>query len=212
MRSCAARCASRRIWKSGSRKPRWRAHFASRFPARAWIAAFVSADGELCAWDNSPRSSRSREWLRTSVETLLKSAPDALGRRIIARDQSRSLRRLALGGLSMCQDPRHHSSPAICSIHSRANSSSMLPRPAAKRRYLAELMKNTGAFTVDLYESRVARLRENLSRLGITNTQTFVHDCNAGRPRWSPRASTASSSMPPCSNTASSAARDVRCG
>ena len=56
--------------------------------------------------------------------------------------------------------------------------------PGGKTTYLAELMKNTGRiYACDLYESRVMRLRENLSRLGITNTQTFVHDTmQAGAP------------------------------
>ena len=39
-------------------------------------------------------------------------------------------------------------------------------------------MKNTGSIIAcDLYESRVARLRENLTRLGVTIAEAIQHDC-----------------------------------
>ncbi len=56
--------------------------------------------------------------------------------------------------------------------------------PGAKTTYLAQLMQDEGRIVAcDLYESRVARLRENLQRLGVTIAQAIQHDCmQAGAP------------------------------
>jgi 16S rRNA (cytosine967-C5)-methyltransferase len=49
--------------------------------------------------------------------------------------------------------------------------------PGGKTSYLAALMENRGQIVAcDLWESRVERLRENLQRLGVRNTQTLVVD------------------------------------
>ena len=56
--------------------------------------------------------------------------------------------------------------------------------PGGKTTYLAQFMRNEGRIVAcDLYESRVARLRENLQRLGITCARAVQHDCmQAGGP------------------------------
>jgi 16S rRNA (cytosine967-C5)-methyltransferase len=49
--------------------------------------------------------------------------------------------------------------------------------PGGKTTYLAELMRNEGRIVAcDLYESRLVRLRQNLSRLGVTIAEVIAHD------------------------------------
>jgi 16S rRNA (cytosine967-C5)-methyltransferase len=56
--------------------------------------------------------------------------------------------------------------------------------PGGKTTYLAELMRDQGRIVAcDLYESRVARLSQNLQRLGVTIATAIQHDCmQAGAP------------------------------
>ena len=153
-----------------------------------WIAAFGEAQTEqLCAWDNSPAEVHVRaNGLKTNVADLLKSAPAAMA----SPHHLRAIKVGSLppdwlsGGLCYVQDP---STLIACDLLDPQSGEFVLDAcaaPGGKTTYLAELMKNTGRiYACDLYESRVARLRENLSRLGITNTQTFVHDTmQAGAP------------------------------
>ena len=153
-----------------------------------WIAAFgVGQTEQLCAWDNSPAEVHVRaNGLRASVADLLKTAPDAsasLHHPCAIKVGSLPPEWLARG-LCYVQDP---STLVACDLLDPQPGEFVLDAcaaPGGKTTYLAELMKNTGRiYACDLYESRVARLRENLSRLGITNTQTFIHDTmQAGTP------------------------------
>ena len=150
-----------------------------------WTAAFGREQTEqLCAWDNSPADVHVRaNGLKTSVAELLKSAPDASA----SPHHPRAIKVSSLPpewlarGLCYVQDP---STLVACDLLDPQPGDFTLDAcaaPGGKTTYLAELMKNTGRiYACDLYESRVARLRENLSRLGITNTQTFVHDTMQG--------------------------------
>ena len=153
-----------------------------------WHAAFGAEQTEqLCAWDNSPAEVHVRaNGLRASVAALLASAPDASG----SPHHPRAIKVAALppewlsGGLCYVQDP---STLLACDLLDPQPGEFVLDAcaaPGGKTTYLAELMQNTGRiYACDLYESRVARLRENLNRLGITNTQTFVQDTmQSGKP------------------------------
>ncbi len=158
------------------------------FLLERWDAAFGPAQTEqLCVWNNSPAEVHVRaNGLRTSVDALLKSAPNAEA----SPHHPRAIKVASLppdwlaNGLCYVQDP---STLIACDLLDPQPGEFVLDAcaaPGGKTTYLAELMKNTGRiYACDLYDSRVARLRENLSRLGITNTQTFVHDTmQAGAP------------------------------
>jgi 16S rRNA (cytosine967-C5)-methyltransferase len=63
-------------------------------------------------------------------------------------------------------------------------------------------MQNEGEIIAcDLYESRVARLRENLERLGVANTTALVHDCMRAGPPLEPASFDRILIDAPCSNT-----------
>jgi 16S rRNA (cytosine967-C5)-methyltransferase len=81
-------------------------------------------------------------------------------------------------GLCYVQDP---STLLACDLLAPQPGESVLDAcgaPGGKTTYLAQLMHDQGHIVAcDLYESRVARLRENLKRLGVTIARSIQHDC-----------------------------------
>jgi 16S rRNA (cytosine967-C5)-methyltransferase len=81
------------------------------------------------------------------------------------------------GGLVYVQDP---STLLACDLLDPQPGETVLDAcaaPGGKTSYLAELMRNEGRIVAaDLWESRLARLRENMARLGVRNVEPLVLD------------------------------------
>ncbi len=140
----------------------------------------AEAAGLLCAWNNRPAEVFARaNGLKVTVGELLRSAPSA--ERCAAHPNMLRVRRLPYSwiaeGLCYVQDP---STLLACDLLDPQPGETVLDAcasPGGKTTYLAELMQNHGRIIAcDLYESRVARLRENIQRLGVTIAQAVEHD------------------------------------
>ncbi len=153
-----------------------------------WRAIFgAEATDQLCAWNNEPAEVHVRaNALKVTVGELLRAGTDA--QPTAAHPQMLKVRTLPFSwiahGLCYVQDP---STLMACDLLAPEAGERVLDAcaaPGGKTSYLAQLMRNEGRIVAcDLYESRVERLRENLQRLGVRNTQILVHDCmQAGEP------------------------------
>jgi 16S rRNA (cytosine967-C5)-methyltransferase len=172
---------------------RWNAHFGEE------------ATRQLCAWDNQPADVHVRaNGLRVTVGELLRSVPDA--EPSPAHPQAIKVRQLPFSwiahGLCYVQDP---STLIACDLLAPQPGDFVLDAcaaPGGKTSYLAQLMHNQGRIIAcDLYESRVARLRENLARLGVSIAQSLVHDCMQAGPPLRPDSFDRILVDAPCSNT-----------
>jgi 16S rRNA (cytosine967-C5)-methyltransferase len=171
-----------------------------------WHTSFgAEATEQLCAWNNSPAEVHVRaNGLKVTVGELLRSLPDATPSE--AHPQMLKVPRLPVSwianGLCYVQDP---STLLACDLLAPRPGETVLDAcaaPGGKTTYLAELMRDSGKIIAcDLYESRVARLRENLSRLGVTNAQALVHDCMKAGPPLDPASFDRILVDAPCSNT-----------
>ena len=158
------------------------------FLVARWQACFgIEATDLLCAWNNQPAEVHVRaNTLKVTAGELLRGTPDA--EPSPTHPLMLKVRTLPFSwiahGLCYVQDP---STLLACDLLAPAPGERVLDAcaaPGGKTSYLAQLMANEGRIVAcDLYESRVARLRENLHRLGVRNTQILVHDCmQAGEP------------------------------
>jgi 16S rRNA (cytosine967-C5)-methyltransferase len=147
-----------------------------------WEQAFgPEATRLLCAWNNEPAEVHVRaNGLRVTVGELLRSAADA--QRSPAHPLAIKVKHLPISwiahGLCYVQDP---STLLACDLLAPQPGEKVLDAcaaPGGKTSYLAQLMQNEGGIMAcDLYESRVIRLRENLTRLGVTIARAVQHDC-----------------------------------
>jgi 16S rRNA (cytosine967-C5)-methyltransferase len=158
------------------------------FLIERWVADFGSeATQLLCTWNNEPADVHVRaNTLRVTTGELLRSCP---------RAQPSPIHPLAIKvdhlppswiamGLCYVQDP---STLVSCDLLDPQPGETVLDAcaaPGGKTTYLAQLMRDEGQIVAcDLYDSRVARLRENLKRLGVTIAKAIRHDCmQAGAP------------------------------
>lgn len=176
------------------------------FLINRWEAQFgAAATEQLCAWNNAPAelSVRANE-LKVTAGELLRGARDA--EISPAHPQMLRVRSLPFSwiadGLCYVQDP---STLLACDLLGPQPGETVLDAcaaPGGKTSYLAQLMRNEGRIVAcDLYESRVARLRENLARLGVRNTRALVHDCMQAGPPLEPEGFDRILVDAPCSNT-----------
>ncbi len=171
-----------------------------------WRATYGRGPMEaLCEWNNAPAEVFVRvNGLRTTVESLLKTAPFA--RTIKAHSRALCVDRLPADwlsdGLCYVQDP---STLLACDLLDPQPGELIFDAcaaPGGKTSYLADLMRNEGRIIAgDLWESRMERLRENMERLGITNVEPLVHDAMLPHEKLSPRAFDRVLIDAPCSNT-----------
>lgn len=147
---------------------RWKSHFGADSAA------------QLCKWNNEPPDVHVRaNGLKVTVGELLRTVPDAV--RSPAHPLAIKVRQLPfrwiMHGLCYVQDP---STLLACDLLAPQPGEVVLDAcaaPGGKTTYLAELMRNDGRIiATDLYESRVARLRENLQRAGATIAEAVQHD------------------------------------
>jgi 16S rRNA (cytosine967-C5)-methyltransferase len=163
------------------------------------------ATAQLCAWDNQPAEVYVRaNTLKVTVGELARSSLDAAP--VEAHPLVLKVRQLPFSwianGLCYVQDP---STLLACDLLDPQPGETVLDAcaaPGGKTTYLAQKMGNTGRLIAcDLYESRVVRLRENLRRLGVTNTKALVHDCMQAGPPLEPQSFDRILVDAPCSNT-----------
>lgn len=158
------------------------------FLLQRWQKTFgVEATLTLCAWNNLPAEVHVRaNTLKVTAGELLRATPQA--KPSPAHPLMLKVPHLPFAwiahGLCYVQDP---STLMACDLLAPLPGELVLDAcaaPGGKTTYLAQLMGNEGRIIAcDLYESRVTRLRENLERLGVRNTQAIVHDCmRAGAP------------------------------
>ena len=176
------------------------------FLVERWRGQFgEEAMRQLCAWNNTPAEVHVRaNGLRITAGELLRGTPGA--RPSPAHPQMLRVHTLPFswiaGGLCYVQDP---STLLACDLLAPKPGEHVLDAcaaPGGKTTYLAQLMENQGRIVAcDLYESRVARLRENLHRLGVLNTRAIVHDCMQAWPPLEPGSFDRILVDAPCSNT-----------
>jgi 16S rRNA (cytosine967-C5)-methyltransferase len=160
---------------------------------------------QLCAWNNEPADVHVRaNTLKVTAGELLRGSTSATAspaHPLMLKVSALPFSWIA-HGLCYVQDP---STLVACDLLGPQPGEHVLDAcaaPGGKTSYLAQLMQNKGRIVAcDLYESRVARLRENLQRLGVTNTETLVHDTmQAGAP-LEPNSFDRILVDAPCSNT-----------
>jgi 16S rRNA (cytosine967-C5)-methyltransferase len=159
----------------------------------------------LCEWNNEPAEVHVRaNSLRVTAGELLRSAPAALpspAHPLALKVAHIPPSWIALG-LCYVQDP---STLLACDLLAPQPGETVLDAcaaPGGKTTYLAQLMHDRGRIVAcDLYESRVARLRENLHRLGVTIARAMVHDCMQAGPPLEPGSFDRILVDAPCSNT-----------
>jgi 16S rRNA (cytosine967-C5)-methyltransferase len=159
----------------------------------------------LCAWNNSPAEVTARaNGLKVTVGELLRGSPDA--QPSPAHPQMVKVRHLPLSwlihGLCYVQDPSTLMACELLAPQPGETVCDLCAAPGGKTTYLAELMQNEGRLVAcDIWESRVARLRENLERLGVTIAEAVQQDAMLGGGALSAGAFDRVLLDAPCSNT-----------
>jgi 16S rRNA (cytosine967-C5)-methyltransferase len=176
------------------------------FLIERWKATYGDeATDRLCAWDNEPADVYVRaNGLKVTVGELQRGARDI--ELSAAHPLMLKVRTLPFSwiahGLCYVQDP---STLLACDLLAPQAGERVLDAcaaPGGKTSYLAQLMHNEGRIVAcDLYESRVARLRENMHRLGVRNAQILVHDCMKEGEPLEPASFDRILVDAPCSNT-----------
>jgi 16S rRNA (cytosine967-C5)-methyltransferase len=163
------------------------AHSHPDFLVARWAAQFGDeATQRLLAWNNTPAEVFARaNTLKVTPGELLRSSPTA--EPIPAHPLVLRVRHLPASwlaeGLCYVQDPSTLVACDLLAPRPGEQVLDMCAAPGGKTTYLAALMQNEGRLIAcDLYESRVARLRENLRRLGVRNARALVHDCMTAEP------------------------------
>ena len=177
-----------------------------QFLLNRWNTAFgPDATRLLCAWNNQPAEVHVRaNELRVSFAELLSRLPGA--EPSPAHPLAIKVEQLPYAaltqGLCYVQDP---STLLACDLLDPQPGESVLDAcaaPGGKTTYLAQLMRNQGRIVAcDLYESRVARLRENIASLGVTIAEAMRHDCMQAGPPLAPASFDRILVDAPCSNT-----------
>ncbi len=180
------------------------------FLLRRWESEFgAEATQRLCLWNNQPAEIYVRaNGLKVTVGELQRTVPSA--QRSPFHPSALKVSRLPfswiVGGLCYVQDP---STLLACDLLDPQSGETVLDAcaaPGGKTTYLAELMRNEGRIVAcDLYQSRVDRLRENITRLGVDIADVVEHDAmlapEAGDEHFRPEAFDRVLIDAPCSNT-----------
>ncbi|MCE9610583.1 MAG: 16S rRNA (cytosine(967)-C(5))-methyltransferase RsmB [Chthoniobacter sp.] len=171
-----------------------------------WRTAFgPDATARLCAWNNQPAEVHVRaNELRIPFAELLRRLPGARpspAHPLAIRVDQLPLEAIAQG-LCYVQDPSTLLACDLLDPQPGENVLDACAAPGGKTTYLAQLMRGEGRIIAcDLYESRVARLRENVARLGATIAQVIRHDCMQAGPPLAPASFDRILVDAPCSNT-----------
>ncbi|MBV8377974.1 MAG: 16S rRNA (cytosine(967)-C(5))-methyltransferase RsmB [Verrucomicrobia bacterium] len=135
---------------------------------------------ELCAWNNEPAKIYVRaNRLRVTLGELIESFPGA--KVVDVHQDCLQVDRLPLSwissGVAYVQDP---STLLACDLLDPKPGETVLDAcaaPGGKAGYLAQKMENQGSLVACDYDKlRLARLEQNLLRLGVSNTKTVLLD------------------------------------
>ncbi|MEO8439268.1 MAG: 16S rRNA (cytosine(967)-C(5))-methyltransferase RsmB [Spartobacteria bacterium] len=150
------------------------------FLIEKWLGQFGAAEvEELCRWNNRPAPVFARvNRLQTTVNEFLLRYPGS-----VLRPGSDNFVTLENPGEALAhgdcyiQDP---STSLACEMLEPAPGETVLDAcaaPGGKAAYLAEMMQNEGALVAaDQDETRLQRVRENFSRLGVTSARLVSCD------------------------------------
>ncbi len=184
-------------------------HIRTSHPAfllEKWTASHgTQATTALADWNQRPAEVFVRvNTLKTTVETLRNEAPEAEPHPfhpLILR-LPRIPREWIDAGLCYVQDPSTLAAPDMLAPQPGELILDACAAPGGKTTYLAALMRNEGRIIAcDLWETRVQRLRENLTRLGVTNTKAVAIDTMKESPELPPGGFDRILIDAPCSNT-----------
>lgn len=152
-----------------------------QFLIERWNAAFgAAATAALCQWNNEPALVYARiNRLRIGIEQFMAAHPSAKlvpEKEGFVRVQEMPAEALA-GGECYIQDP---STSLACDLLDAQPNETILDAcaaPGGKSGLLAERMANRGRlYSCDRDPARLARLRDNLRCLGVTNTVVVQQD------------------------------------
>jgi 16S rRNA (cytosine967-C5)-methyltransferase len=171
-----------------------------------WTESFgADATRALAGWNNTPAPVIVRaNTLRTTVEELHAALPEAERHPFhpLALVVPRIPADWLAQGRCYAQDP---STLAACDLLAPRPGETVLDAcaaPGGKTTYLAALMRNEGRIVAcDLWDSRVARLRENCQRLGATIAEPLVLDTMKESAVLAPHSFDRILIDAPCSNT-----------
>ena len=176
------------------------------FLLEKWTANFgADAARALADWNNTPAPVLLRaNTLKTTHDELFAMLPTAEPHP--AHPLALSTPRIPADwlerGLCYVQDP---STLAACDMLDPQPGDAVLDAcaaPGGKTTYISALMRNEGRIIAcDLWESRVARLRENCHRLGVRNVRALVLDTMKESAELQPRSFDRILVDAPCSNT-----------
>lgn len=172
-----------------------------------WVRCWGAESAEaLCRWNNQPPPVFARvNGLRATRDELLRNSSEAEPSEVDAmmvRLRGRPPERWIRDGLCYIQDP---STLVACKSLDPQPGEQVLDAcaaPGGKTAYLAELMGNKGSITAcDVSQMRLQRLTENISRLGVTNTQVVRWNWLEGSGRFTRGSFDRILIDTPCSNT-----------
>jgi len=160
---------------------------------------------QLCAWNNEPAKIYVRaNRLRVTPGELAESLPGA--KSVAMHPDCLEVARLPLSwiasGVAYVQDP---STLLACDLLAPKPGDVVLDAcaaPGGKSGYLAQQMENQGKLVAcDYDKARLARLQQNLFRLGISNSNVVLLDWLQHSPSFNPETFDAILVDVPCTNT-----------
>ncbi|MGB8354202.1 MAG: 16S rRNA (cytosine(967)-C(5))-methyltransferase RsmB [Chthoniobacteraceae bacterium] len=165
----------------------------------------LDAAQQLCQWDNTPAEVYVRvNGLKTNVEELLESAPDAQPSpaHALAIKVKQIPHAWIVNGLCYVQDPSTLMACDLLGPKPGENVLDACAAPGGKTTYLAQLMANEGQIAAcDVSSQRLERLQENLARLGASSAKTVLADWLRGIAPFSTQSFDRILLDAPCSNT-----------
>lgn len=171
-----------------------------------WSEELGSGGAEgLCRWNNEPAKIYVRaNHLLSTKETLLENAGGA--RQSVLHSDCLEVDHLPASwiasGAVYVQDPSTLLACEVLNPHPGEKVLDACAAPGGKTGYLAQLMANSGSVLACDYEpSRLTRLRENLARLGVSNTTVMRVDWLQGPPSLPDTSFDAILLDVPCTNT-----------
>ncbi len=151
------------------------------FLLKRWQARYGNEPAvKLCEWNNTPAAVFVRaNALKVTAGELMRTGRGA--EPVDFHPQMLKVRQLPfswmVGGLCYVQDP---STLLACDLLAPQPGERILDAcaaPGGKTTYIAQLMENSGEIVAcDASPARLARLKDNLDRLGVENTRLVVRD------------------------------------
>lgn len=181
-------------------------HSHPEFLWRKWETQRGREEAErLCEWNNQPAKIYFRaNRLRVTPGELLGSFPGA--RLVPGHEDCLEIDRLPLSwiasGVAYVQDPSTLTACDLLAPKPGENVLDACAAPGGKAGYLAQLMSNQGSLAVCDYDKlRLARLEQNLCRLGVINATAFLIDWLHPPAPFTPASFDAILVDVPCTNT-----------